>query len=328
MVGGTAIVLHMLFPALNIPVWVIITAIVSAALIFKGYYVVVEKGSLLMIVSFTITTIVAVFVLKYTPYRFDWQDVWEGLQFKFPANVVAVAFGAFGITGVASDEIIAYNYWCLEKGYAAYTGPRSDNQDWKRRARGWIKVMYLDASVAMIIYTSVTAAFYLLGAAVLHQRNQVPEGNQVIETLALIYTQTLGPGARTIYLVGAFFVLFSSVFASLAAWTRLFPDIFRQLGWLKVESPAQRKKIIALLSWIIPFVWALMFFSIHSPVLMILSGGIVGSVMLFLVVYAAVQFKKEGQGILPSGVLYEIAFWVSVVSIVSVGVYGLVQIFA
>jgi hypothetical protein len=150
----------------------------------------------------------------------------------------------------------------------------------------------------------------------------------VIETLALIYTQTLGPGARTIYLVGAFFVLFSSVFASLAAWTRLFPDIFRQLGWLKVESPAQRKKIIALLSWIIPFVWALMFFSIHSPVLMILSGGIVGSVMLFLVVYAAVQFKKEGQGILPSGVLYEIAFWVSVVSIVSVGVYGLVQIFA
>jgi manganese transport protein len=328
MVGGTAIVLHMLFPAISILTWVVVTALVAAALLFKGYYTMVEKGSLIMTLSFTIFTIAAVFVLRYTPYHFGWTDVWQGLQFKLPANLVAVAFGAFGITGVASDEIIAYNYWCLEKGYAVYTGPRQNNQEWKSRARGWIKVMYLDAFVAMIIYTSVTAAFYLLGAAILHARNKVPEGNQVIETLALIYTQTLGNGARTIYLIGAFFVLFSSVFASLAAWTRLFHDIFGQLGWIKFESPVQRKKIIAILSWTLPLVWALMFFFIHSPVLMILSGGIVGSFMLFLVVYAALHFRKERQQILPSGIFYEVAFWLSVVSIVFVGVYGLVKILA
>ena len=328
MVGSTAIVLNMLFPFFSITAWVCITVIVSAALIFKGYYVLIEKGSLLLIAGFTIFTIAAVSVLKYTNYHFGWAEVWEGLQFKLPPHVVAVAFGAFGITGVASDEIIAYNYWCIEKGYAAYTGPRTNDEHWKRRAKGWIKVMYLDAIVAMIIYTLVTAAFYLLGAAVLHHRSVVPEGNQVIETLALIYTQTLGPGARTVYLIGAFFVLFSSVFASNAAWSRLFPDIFGQLGWINFKDTATRKRIIAIFSWIIPMVWALMFFVIHSPVLMILSGGIVGSFMLFLVVYAALYFRKERQPIMPSGVLYELAFWLSVVSIVTVGVYGLVQIFA
>jgi hypothetical protein len=188
-----------------------------------------------MIVAFTVFTLLAVWMLRYTNYHFGWKRSVGWLQFKFPPHVVAIAFGAFGITGVASDEIIAYNYWCLEKGYAAYTGPRTNDEAWKARARGWIRVMYLDATVAMIIYTSVTAAFYLLGAAVLHEENVVPEGNQVIETLALMYTQTIGPGARTIYLVGAFFVLFSSVFASLAAWTRLFPDIFHQLGWIQLN---------------------------------------------------------------------------------------------
>ena len=327
MVGSTAIVLNMMFPSIPVVVWVFVTAIVAAALIFKGYYVLIEKGSLLMIAAFTVFTLVAVFVLRYTPYQFSWMNVWEGLQFQLPAHVVAVAFGAFGITGVASDEIIAYNYWCLEKGYAAYTGPKTGDETWKRRARGWIKVMYLDAIVAMIIYTSVTAAFYLLGAAVLHHQSLVPEGNKVIETLAFMYTQTIGGGARAIYLIGAFFVLFSSVFASLAAWTRLFPDIFGQLGWINFRDKDVRKKTISILSWTIPFVWAFMYLFISAPVLMILSGGIVGSFMLFLVVYAALYFRKENQGILGSGMLYKAAFWISVTSILTVGVYGLVQIF-
>ena len=328
MIGSTAIVLHLLFPSLSIIAWLFITAIVAAALIFKGFYSIIEKGSLLMIAAFTVFTLAAVWMLRYTHYQFGWSEVWQGLQLRFPPHVVAIAFGAFGITGVASDEIIAYNYWCLEKGYAAYTGSRTNDEAWKLRARGWIRVMYLDATVAMIIYTSVTAAFYLLGAAVLHEENVVPEGNQVIETLALMYTQTIGPGARIIYLVGAFFVLFSSVFASLAAWTRLFPDIFHQLGWIKLHAANLKKKMIAILSWTIPFIWAFLYLFIHLPVLMILFGGIVGSVMLLLVVYAGIRFRNERQQILPSGKLYDFAFWISVCSIVSIGIYGLIQTFS
>ena len=326
--GGTAIVLHMLFPFLPIYAWAVFIALTASAMIYKGYYNIIEKVSLVMIAGFTISTITAVFMLQFTAFSFSWADISEGLQFKLPPALVAVAFGAFGITGVGADEIVAYNYWCIEKGYAAYTGPRNDSPEWKKRARGWISVMYLDALIAMIIYTIVTAAFYLLGAAVLHGRSVIPEGNGVIETLALIYTQSLGPGAQTLYLAGAFFVLFSSVFASLAAWTRIFPDIFGQMGWINFFDVQKRKKVVSWLAWTIPMLWAIMYFFINLPVIMIVSGGIVGSVLLFVIVFAAIQFRNERVQFMPSGILYNTTFVISVLSIISIAVYGLVQLFS
>ena len=324
--GGAAIVLQMIFPFLPVYFFAFLIGVIASSMIYKGYYKIVEKVSLLLIGAFTIATLAALILLRYTAYSFSWSDLASGLQFKFPPAIVAVAFGAFGITGVGADEIIAYNYWCLEKGYAAYTGPREETATWKDRARGWIHVMYYDAILAMIIYTVVTAAFFLLGAAVLHGRNAIPEGNAVIETLALIYTNSLGPGVKTIYLVGAFFVLFSSVFASLAAWTRIFPDAFGQLGWINFSDLRARKKVAGLLAWIIPAIWAIMYLFIKLPVFMILSGGIIGSFMLFIVVYAAIVFRKQRQQLMPSGAIYDILFFASVLCIISIGVYGLIQI--
>lgn len=326
MIGSTAIVLNMLFPAISIVIWVLITALSLAVLIYKGFYSLVEKASLFMTVMFTVLTITAVFFLGFTDYAISGHDILQGLMFKLPPEIVAVAFGAFGITGVASDEIIAYNYWCLEKGYAAYTGPRKDTPEWRKRANGWIKVMYVDASVAMIIYTSVTAAFYLLGAAILHHRSVVPEGNQLIETVALIYTESLGPGIKTVYLVGAFFVLYSSLFASLAAWTRMYSNIFGQLGWIDFFNLKQRNKVIATLAWILPFIWASIYFFINLPVVMILSGGIVGSVMLFVIVFAVLNFRYRNFQSSPPSLGYDLALWISVISIIGVGIYGITSL--
>ncbi len=328
MIGSSAIVLNMLMPGIPITLWVFIIALSLAVLIYKGFYAVVEKSSLFMTMMFTVLTITAVFFLTYTPYAITLSDLLTGLELQLPREVVAVAIGAFGITGVASDEIIAYNYWCIEKGYAAYTGPHMDSDDWRRRAKGWINVMYLDATVAMVIYTLVTAAFYLLGAAVLHERGASPEGNQLIETVALIYTESLGPGVKTIYLVGAFFVLYSSLFAALAAWTRMYSDIFGQLGWIDFFNVNQRKKVIALLAWALPFIWAATYLFVNLPVIMILSGGVVGSVMLFLTVFAALNFRYRN--VLPAfrpGPFYDAALWISILSIVGVGVYGLWSLF-
>jgi hypothetical protein len=307
---------------------VVICAFVVALLIYRGYYRVVELSSLVMIAMFTILTLVSVFSLTFTPYSISWSEIGSGLTLELPKEVIVVAIGAFGITGVASDEIIAYNYWCIEKGYAAYTGPPKESPEWKNRARGWIRVMYLDALVAMFIYTVVTAAFYLLGAAILHNRSAIPQGNQLIETVALIYTESLGPGVRNMYLVGAFFVLFSSLFASNAAWTRMYSDIFGQLGWIDFSDVRQRRMIIAALAWLFPATWALTYMYIELPVVMILFGGAVGSVMLFLIVFAALHIKyRRTQPIKTGGSLYNIAFWVSIVSILMVGIYGVWGLF-
>lgn len=330
MVGGCSIVLSMLFPGVPVLNWTVLVALSASILIYKNYYPLVEKGSLVMIGFFTLLTLGSLFLLKDTPYAFTWLEVWNKLRFNLPPDYILVAIGAFGITGVAADETIAYNYWCIEKGYAAYCGPRTgeiSDAARKSRAEGWVKVMYTDAIVAMILYTIVTAAFYLLGAAILFKRGEVPEGNQLIEKIALIYTESLGPGVKIAYLIGAFFVLYSSVFASLAAWTRIFSDIFGQLGWIDFSNLKQRKKTVAILAFVFPALWVLMYYTIHLPVLMILSGGVIGSVMLILVGYAAIHFryfrKSESQ---PSPV-FDVFFWLSLFSIVFVAVYGLISLF-
>ena len=323
--GGAAVVMHLLFPGISVYVWAFATAAVAAALIFNGRYGLIEKASLFMIMMFTLFTIASLISVQYTEFAFSFGDVIHGFRFRLTGEEIAIAIGAFGITGVASDEIIAYNYWCLEKGYASYAGVPDGSTAWKQRASGWINVMYLDAVVAMILYTLVTLIFYLLGAAILHGNEVVPSGNEVIETLALIYTQSLGKGAMTIYLIGAFFVLFSSVYATLAYWTRVFPDLFGQIGWFDFSDLKKRKKMVSALALLFPFIWACLYCYIELPVLMVLSGGIIGSFMLLLVVFAGWHFKYGRIQTLPSGRFYNIIFWISVASIMWVAVYGLIQ---
>jgi hypothetical protein len=187
--------------------------------------------------------------------------------------------------------------------------------------------MYLDALVSMIVYTAVTVVFYLLGAAVLYRQDIVPEGNQVIKELALIYTQSLSQNIELIYLVGAFFVLFSSLFASLGAWTRVFTDIFSEMRLMDYENLNQRKRAIKMLALAFPALWAIAYFFIQSPVLMVLSGGVLGSVLLLLVVYASWTFYKKTTQIIKTSRIYRIAFWASVISILMVAIYGLAKVF-
>lgn len=328
MIGGAAIALNMVFPYFSAYLLVFILGVITSLLIFKNYYYLVERTSILLVFAFTLFTLASLIAINYSPFSFSFADILSGLQFELPSHLIFVAIGAFGITGVASDEIIAYTYWCLEKGYATYTGENDGTKEWKIRAGAWINIMYLDAFVAMVIYTLVTASFYLLGAAILHKNGVIPSGNELIETLAAIYTQTLGENARFAYLTGAFFVLYSSVFATLAYWTRLFPDIFGEMGWIKWNNLKERKKWVALLAWIFPILWSLTFVFVKLPAFMVLFGGVIGSVLLLLVVYAAIHFRLKNQPLnLASGTFSQIMFWISVLAIGVVSLYGILKLF-
>ncbi len=327
-VGGVAITLNFAFPAISATIWAVIATIITCLLVYKGYYRFVERFSLLMIMLFTVLTLASLFFLQYTNYALTWDNIGEGLQLRLPASTVAVAIAAFGITGVGGDEIMYYNYWCLEKGYAAYTGPRQDTAQWTARAKGWIRVMYMDALLAMVVYTIVTAAFYLLGAAVLHAGGVVPEGYQMVETLSRMYTETLGPWAKTVFLFGAVIVLYSTLFTAAASWTRIFSDAFAQIGLFDFYNPTMRKRMMARLAWIFPVIWCMLFLFIRLPVIMILIGGFVTSILLLLVVYAAVQFRyKRLPASLKPGKFYDFSFWLSAIVIVLVGIYGIIKLF-
>ena len=327
-VGGVAITLNIAFPAISIPVWAFTVSILVSLMVYQGHYRFIEGVSLSLIGLFTLFTFACLVFVQYTSYAISSADIIEGLSFQLPHAVVGVAIAAFGLTGVGGDEVLFYNYWCLEKGYGAYTGPMEETEEWEKRAKGWIKVMYLDAVLAMVVYTSVTAAFYLLGAAVLHSAEVIPSGYEMIHTLSKMYTETLGPWAQNIFLIGAIIVLFSTLFSALASWIRIFGDALGEAGWVNFKDATSKTKILAIQAWVYPFIWAILFVFIKQPVFMVLTGGIITSLILFLVVYAAIYFRyKRLPDSLSPGILYNIAFWISIAAILWVGGYGLVKLF-
>ena len=327
-IGGVAIILHIAVPALSIAVWTILVAFVVISVMLFGFYEVVEKISLVFMGLFTLFTLLALFMVQNTEFAVTWPDIAEGLSFRLPKGTVGFAFAAFGLTGVGGDEILSYNYWCIEKGYARFTGSREDSAEWEQRARGWIRVMYMDAFLSMIVYTIVTAAFFMLGAAILYERGELPEGYQMIETLSRIYTDSVGPTAKNIFLAGSFVVLFSTLFAALAIRTRIFSDLFGVVGWIDFKNVRARLRTIRVLAIVFPVLWTIAFLLIRLPVLMVTIGGIATFVMLFIVVIGGIWFRfGPGEKVVAPGRIYRVFLIVSCLAILMVGVYGIVRLF-
>ncbi len=327
-IGGVAIILNIALPSLSIAVWTIVVAFVVISVMLFGFYEVVEKISLVFMGLFTLFTLLALFMVQNTGFAVTWPDIAEGLSFRLPKGTVGFAFAAFGLTGVGGDEIMSYNYWCIEKGYARYTGSREDSEEWTKRAKGWIRVMYMDAFLSMIVYTVVTAAFFLLGASILYQRGDIPEGYQMIETLSRIYTDSVGPTAKNIFLMGSFIVLFSTLFAALAIRTRVFSDLFGVVGWIDFSNMKTRLRTIRMLAIIFPVLWTIAFMLIKLPVLMVTIGGIATFVMLFIVVIAGIWFRfSSGEKVVSPGRTYKFFLIISCIAIFMVGIYGVIKLF-
>ncbi len=327
-VGGAALVLHMVLPGIPVLLWALLIAGIVSYMIAKGYYLFIERFSGILIAVFTLLTLVSVVFVQFTPFAISVPELSSGFTFSLPKEIIFVAIGAFGITGIGGDEIMSYNYWLIEKGYAAYTGRRDDSPAWQKRAKGWIKVMYLDATVSMIVYTTSTAAFYLLGAAILHRQSLLPQGMELIETLTQLYTQSLGPWATVVFMIAAFIVLFSTLFAALAIWTRLYSDAFGQIGWIDFSQKQQRQKAIAVCAWLFPLIWAVLFFWLKAPTLMVIIGGVTTSIILLIVVYASLYFRwRFLPDYLKPSRAYDTLFVLSVISIMFVSGYGIYKIF-
>ena len=327
-IGGVAIILNIAIPGLSVATWTILTALVVISVMLFGYYGVVEKISLVFMGLFTLFTLAALIMVQKTGFAVTWPDIAEGVSFKLPKATVGFALAAFGLTGVGGDEILSYNYWCIEKGYARFTGPKRESEEWRKRAKGWIKVMYMDAFLSMIVYTVVTAAFFLLGASILYQRGVVPEGYQMIETISRIYTDSVGPTAKNIFLLGSFVVLFSTLFAALAIRTRVFSDLFGVLKWIDFNNLKTRMRTIRILAVVFPVLWTIAFLVIKLPVLMVTIGGLATFVMLIVVVIAGVWFRfGPGEKVLPPGKFYRIALIICCLAIIAVGVYGVAKLF-
>jgi manganese transport protein len=194
---------------------------------------------MLMVGAFTLSTLIAVGFLQFTPYAVTGAQLASGLSFHLPADL-ATAFGAFGIIGVGASELIYYPYWCLEKGYARKLGPDDGTAAWRERAKGWLKVMRVDAWMSFALYTTTTVAFYLLGAAILHAKKLTVQNQQMIEVLSFMYRETFGEWSLWLFLLGAIAVLYSTIFGATASNARLLVDALSLFGAKQYRNAEER----------------------------------------------------------------------------------------
>ena len=293
MYGGVAQVLHLLVPSVSVNVWVGACLVLTIAVLFGGGYERIEKLALVKVGFFSLLTVCAAAVLLRRPDAITTADLASGLSLQLPAAGLATAIAVFGMTGVGATELVQYPYWCVEKGYARFVGPRDDSAAWVARARGWIRVMHLDITCSLGIYTLATVAFYLLGAGVLNRMGIVPAERDTVQVLSQIYTQTLGEWALWLFYAGAVVTLYGTIFASTAAHSRLFADAMHVAGLYRRDDTRSRRR------WRIRFLIALsvippvFYWFLESPVQMVLAGGLAQAAMLPLIGLAATYLRHQ-----------------------------------
>ena len=294
--------------------WATLITISSMVILVLGRYQLIQLLSTVLVAGFTFVTIANLIHLQTLPeWRVGWDDLVHGLSFQFPSTKTGMttALMAFGIIGVGATELIQYPYWCLEKGYAKWVGPRDSTDAWAARARGWLRVMRWDAWASMLVYTFATVAFYLLGAAVLKRAGLNPEGSQMVRTLAEMYVPVFGKAAHAIFLIGAFAVLYSTFFVANASNARVCADAMRVFGFSKGTERAQKFWLLFYCG-LLPALCLIVYVFVRAPKQLVLASGLMQAIMLPMLAIAALYFRYRqlDQRLMPS-LGWDFGLWIS-----------------
>jgi len=262
----------------------------------------------------------------------DW-EVWAVITAVVTSILPAIggrsplmaALATFGIIGVGASELMFYPYWCLAKGYGRAVGPRDESPAWAERARGWIKVLRLDAWASMIVYTVVTVAFYLLGAATLGRLGLRPAGGEMVRSLGAMYGPVFGPWAADVFLVGAFTVLYSTLIAAADGNSRIIADGLVLAGRIPGDDAARKMwtRRIAVVWTLVALVLALV---IREPVAMVLASGVAQAIMLAALGVAVLYFRYRtvDRRLEPSRA-WDVLLWLSAGGLIAVGSWTIWQ---
>ncbi|AOS43808.1 Natural resistance-associated macrophage protein [Lacunisphaera limnophila] len=289
MVGGVARVFALGGMTLPINLLAVLIGGSCAVLLVVGRYKLVENLSTAFVALFTLATLIAVGLLQKTTYAVTGAQLASGFTLGLPDKLVT-AFAAFGIIGVGASELIYYPYWCLEKGYAKNIGPDDGTAAWRENAKGWLKIMRLDAWVSFGLYTSTTLAFYLLGAAILYAKNVKVENSQMIETLSLMYREVFGEWSFWMFLVGAFAVLYSTIFGATASNARLAVDALDLFKIKRYRDSAERLRWLKYMCVALPVAFTTVFMLVGAPVSLVFIGAVGQGLMLPFLAGAAIYY--------------------------------------
>ena len=312
--GAVAEAGNTMLPILSIEGWVVVSCLLTWLLLYFGSYKSLEKTLLVMVLFFSFMTLIIAISMQSTEYQVSFTQISQGLTFSFPTEYLPLALAVFGFTGISYGEIMAYTYWCLEKGYAKNSG--NDLEETKH----WIRTMQTDVWVTVFFITLGTLPFFFLGAGVL---NNVPELQEslatssfwdvdVISSLQNMFSLVLGGWAKWLFIILAFFVLFSTLLSGTAAFTRTISDYLISMGLVK-EKIDTRGKLIKLIAFLIPFLSGLFYFILPNPITLLLIAGIWAAMGLPIVNIGALYLINKLDPVLQPKIGTIIILWMSLV---------------
>jgi Mn2+/Fe2+ NRAMP family transporter len=263
-----------------------------------------------MVFFFSVVTLIIAVSMQSTTYAITSEQIFAGLSFSFPFEHAALALAVFGFTGISYGEIMAYTYWCLEKGYA-------NHGDDKEEKKAWIKVMQTDVWATVFFVTIGTLPFFLLGAAVLHTLGLYPPpGGDIIQTLLNIFTTILGSWAKWFFIPLAFFVLFSTLLSGTAAFTRTISDYLISMG-LVAEQEHTRSSLIKITAFVIPMFSAIAYFLLPNPITLLLIAGIWAALGLPIINIGALYLTSKLSKELQPKPITKLILWITLILQVS-----------
>ena len=226
-------------------IWAVLVVVGVQLLLWRGLYGRLEKLMIGLALLLSVSALVGLVMLQGTPFSVSGADLWSGLGFSLGDTDIRLAAFAvislIGALGVSGAELVVYPYWVLEKGYGRHLGPR-DSEGWVERARGWIRMLKVDAGLATLLATVVTAAYFILGAAILFPLGMTPAGIGVVDQISSIFTESYGPWSKGIFLVSAMATLLSTLLAATAVNGRIITDFLCSLGVVDRSRPQAVRK--------------------------------------------------------------------------------------
>lgn len=188
--------------------------------------------------------------------------------------------------------------------------------------------MKVDCWVAWVIYTISTAAFYILGAAVLHPQNKIPEGNEFMSTISSIFSSTIGEWGAVIFLVGAGLALFKTIIANVPSLGRQVANTLAVFGAFDWSNQQQRDRWMRVIMVVLPIAWGTLGTVVSSPLALVIFAGILNAIFLMGVAISTIYLTRtQTDPRVKDGLPFTVMLIISAIAIIGVGVIGLINSF-
>ncbi|MBD2355261.1 Nramp family divalent metal transporter [Tolypothrix sp. FACHB-123] len=225
--AGAAATALILVSGGTVQLWTVIIIVVTAAIVFLGQYNLVEKISSYIGIARTIAVVAAaIFVFP------NFRKLASGLVPQVPQDVQyqeILPWLGFMLAGAAG--LMWYSYWVDARGYGAASvkgqesiDPKQLNREEKKKLRGWLKLMTISNTLAVVGALLAALSFLILGGELLRPQGLVPQENQVAETLGNLLGDLWGTFGFW-FMVAIVFITFCSTVLSVEdGFGRMFAD--------------------------------------------------------------------------------------------------------